>query len=81
MREAGKVATRRECALCDLCGNQLIPPPYARIQRIEQIVKPALSRFTRRHLQQNLARGRGGVFDGPPRRAIADSWIANSGNW
>jgi len=48
----------------------------ARIQLIEDRVKPTLAGLTSGHLEQDLARFRGGVLDRPADLAVGDTWIA-----
>ena len=48
----------------------------ARIQRIEERVQPALTGLTSGHLEQNGARGSGGVLDCPADLVVGDPWIA-----
>src|SRR5664280_2182528 len=52
------------------------PTADARIQRIEELVQPAVSRLTSGHLKQDFAHFRGDVFDRPANLAISDGWIA-----
>jgi hypothetical protein len=52
------------------------PTADARIQRIEELVQPAVSHLTSGHLKQDFAHFRGDVFDRPANLAISDGWIA-----
>ena len=53
------------------------PGADARIQLIEDRVQPTLAWLTSGHLQQDLARFRGGVLDRPADLTVTDTWIAS----
>jgi len=53
-----------------------VPSADARIQLIEDHVQPTLAGLTSGHLEQDLARFRGGVLDCPADLAVGDHWIA-----